>query len=373
VIANGAIGAALMLAACEDSTSNITPPFVVPPDYAFVTTTDFSTGSAAIVSADTTLQRRCNLASVHSDAVARFFDGRIYVLNRDGADNVQVLEPAAGFATLKQFTVGNGSDPHDIAFVSRSRAFVTRYNEDQMWIVDANQGRRSGLIDFGWIADADGIPEMDHMVRVGNLIFVSIQRLDRNGTLWPPVGDSYVVVFDAYTEQFIDTDAGTPGLQPIKLNTTNPFGEMVFNASSLTIWVPTSGVFGVNDGGIEVVDPATFQTDLVLTEAQLGGDISDVVPIDENRGVAIISDASFNTLLVGFDLSAPSTIDTLYAPGGFVLQDAELSRDKRIFVGDRTVVRPGIRVFDATTWTQITNTPIDVCLPPADIEFGRLH
>jgi hypothetical protein len=366
----GASAAAMFLVACSESTTNITPPFRVPPDFAFVTATDFATGSAALVAADTTLERYCNLTAIHSDAVARYFDGRIYIVNRNGADNIQVLEPASGFATIKQFSVGNGSDPHDIAFVSRTRAFVTRYNESQLWIVDTNQGRRSGLIDFTWLADADGIPEMDHMVRVGDYIFVSIQRLNRD-TDWGPVGASYIAVFNAFTEQFVDTDPVTAGTQALRMVATNPFGEMVMNPKTPVIWVPAAGRFGILDGGLEIVNPATLESQLVLTESQLGGDISDVVPIDENRGVAIVSDANFNSMLVGFDLSVSGPVDTLYAPGGFVLQDAELSRDQRIFVSDRTVVRPGIRVFTSDTWTQITNTPIDVCLPPADIEFGR--
>lgn len=363
---------ALMAVACDDSTSNITPPFPIPANYAFITTSDFMTGSVAIVAADTTLERRCNLNAVHTDAVARYFEGRIYVLNRGGADNVQVLESAAGFATLRQFPVGNGSDPHDIAFVSRSRAFVTRYNEEQMWIVDTNQGRRTGLIDFSWLADADGIPEMDHTLRVGNRMFVSVRRLDRNLPVPSPAGKSYIAVFDPFTEEFIDADPFTLGTQALEMVATNPIGEMVLNPKVPVIWVPAAGVPGVNDGGLEIVNPATLESQLIVTESHLGGDISDVVPIDETRGVAIVSDSNSNTLLVGFDLSAPAIIDTLYAPGDFVLHDAELPRGGRIFVSDRSVARPGIRVFDATTWIQITNTPIDVCLPPADIEFGRL-
>lgn len=368
-----ALGAAL-LAACEDTVTNTPPPFQLPADYAFVTTTDFSTGAAAVVSADTLLTPHCNVRSIHSDAVARFFEGRIYVVNRQGADNIQVLDPYAGFATLKQFSVGNGSDPHDIAFVSRSRAFVTRYNEDQLWIVDPGAGRRSGLIDFHWLADADQVPEMDHLLRLGNRVFVSVQRLDRSQPLWPPVGTSYLAVFDPYTEQFVDADPGTIGVQPLALDGANPFAELVFNEDSGRIWVATAGVFGVNDGGLELVDPAALTTSgIVLTEATLGGDVTDVVPIDENRGVAIVTDAGFQTLLVGFDLAAPTSIDTLHAPGAgaFVLQDAEISRDGRIFVSDRTTALPGLRVFRADTWAQLTTSPIDVCLPPSDIVFGR--
>ena len=360
----------LCLAACEDEVNTV-PPYQVPADYAFVTTANASTGAAAVVSADTLLSRACSLQPIHVNAVARFFEGRIYVVNRAGADNIQVLDPYSGFATIRQFTVGIGSDPHDIAFESRTRAFVTRHETDQLWIVDTNAGRRSGQIDFAWLADADGIPEMDHMVRVGNRIFVSVQRLDRNQPL-SPLGTSYLAAFDPNTEQFVDADPGTQGTQALALAGAHPFGEMVVNKDSGLIWVASVGRFGFSDGGIEAVNPTTYTTSgLLITEAQLGGDLTDVVAIDENRGAAIISDASSNMLLVGFDLSAPASIDTIYASGGPVLQDAELSRDGRIFVSDRTAIDPGLRVFRSDTFLQLTTSPVDVCLPPADIEFGR--
>ena len=238
-----------------------------------------------------------------------------------------------------------------------------------MWIVNPNIGQRTGLIDFSWLADADLIPEMAHMVKVGTRVFVAIQRLDRTSS-FDPTGTSYVAVFDAATQQFLDAEPGTTGTQAIRLATTNPFGEMVYNAASGKIWVPTVGFFGLADGGVEVLDPVALTTSgIVISETTLGGDITDVVALDANRGAAIVSDSNFNTLLVGFDLSAPTSIDTIYAPGSFALQDAERSRDGRIFVSDRSVSAPGIRVFRGSNHSQITTNPINVGLPPADIEF----
>lgn len=362
--------AVLGLASCEDdvvSNGTLPPPHGT---FAFVTTTDYSTGSASLVFDDSTLKAVNDVTSVHSDALVRAYNGRVYVLNRQGADNIQVIDPANGFRTLKEFSVGNGADPEDIVFKSPQRAFVSRYNEDQMWIVDPNGGRRLGLIDFAWLADNDNVPEMAHMVLVGKRAFVAIQRLDRNTPFLDPTGTSYVAVFDITTELFLDAEPGTIGRQAIRLETANPFGEMVYNAASGKIWVPTVGFFGALDGGLELIDPVTLTTSgVVISEATLKGDLTDVVPLDANRGAAIISDANFNTLLVGFDLASPTSIDTIYAPGSFALQDAELAPSGRIFVTDRTPVAPGIRVFRATDFGQVTTSPINVGLPGADIEF----
>lgn len=365
-----ALAGAVALAACEEDTvSSGIPP--VHGYFAFVTTTDYQTGSASIVTADDSVLTAINdVASLHSDALARSYGGLIYVLNRQGADNLQVLDPRSAFVTRKQMTMGNGADPEDIVFASSSRAFVSRYNETQLWIINPNTGQRSGQIDFSWLADADLIPEMSHMVKVNNRVFVAVQRLDRNTPFFDPSGISYVAVFDALTEQFIDAEPATVGRQAVKLTGTNPFGELVYNAFSGQVWVPEVGFFGAKDGGLELINPVTLaRSGILITENTLGGDVTDVVALDANRGAAIVSDANFNTLLVGFDLTTPTTIDTIYAPGSFALQDAERSRDGRIFVSDRSVAKPGIRVFRGSDHTQITVNPIDVGLPPADIEF----
>lgn len=364
-----ALAGALALAACEEDT--VAPHPSVQGYFAFVTTTDYQTGSSSIVTAnDSVLTAVNDVASVHSDALARSYNGLIYVLNRQGADNIQVIDPRAEFITRKQFSVGNGADPEDIVFHNSSRAFVTRYNEDQMWIVNPSTGQRTGQIDFSWLADADLVPEMAHMVKVGSRVFVAVQRLDRNTPFFDPTGTSYVAVFDAGTQQFIDAQPGVVGTQAITLTGSNPFGEMVYNTASGQVWVPEVGFFGIKDGGLELINPSTLaKSGIVISENTLGGDVTDVVALDANRGAAIISDANFNTLLVGFDLTTPTTIDTIYAPGSFALQDAERSRDGRIFVSDRSVALPGIRVFRGSDHTQITTNPIDVGLPPADIEF----
>ena len=97
---------------------------VVAQEFAFIITSDFITGSASTVSLPAPYTVTQNVASVHGDAVARFFDGLFYVVNRGGADNIQMLDPGAGFSTVREFTVGTGSNPHDIALASARKAYV---------------------------------------------------------------------------------------------------------------------------------------------------------------------------------------------------------------------------------------------------------
>jgi hypothetical protein len=55
------------------------------------------------------------------------------------------------------------------------------------------------------------------------------------------------------------------------------------------------------------------------------------------------------------------------------LQDVELAPNGELFLTDRTATKPGIRIFDVTTDTEITTDPIDVGLPPFAITFGAMQ
>ena len=138
-----------------------TPPSTAEPS-AFIITGDFETGSYAVMETRDPSVVAADLGPVHGDAVARTYRGEIFVINRFGADSIQKIAPAAGWTTRYQCSVGNGSNPHDIVFVSPTKAYVTRYEETSIAIVNPSvnatcEGFLVGEIDLGSFADADGI------------------------------------------------------------------------------------------------------------------------------------------------------------------------------------------------------------------------
>lgn len=368
------LAATFAFPACEEDPQS---PGVPAPDagsFAFVTTTDFQTGSSSVVDLEDNFATTENVASIHSDAVARFADGLVYVVNRFGADNIQILDPATGFGAVRQFSTGNGSDPHDIAVVSKTKAYVTRYNESMLWIVDPSTGANTGAIDLSAFADGDGIPEMDHLMLSGDSLYIAVQRIDRN-TDWNPVGQSYVAVVDVSADTLIDTAPATIGTQPIVLSAANPFSDLQIDKATGRLYVACVGDWGVADAGVQAVDPHGMATGpVVLPGATVGGDITDVEIVSATVGYVIITDASFNNTLLQFDPSDASVTMTVYAPGSFVLQDIARPTDGGpLFLADRTATNPGIRLYDALSGSEITTKPIDVGLPPFQITFGSLR
>src|SRR5262245_20947691 len=302
---------------------------------AFVFATDFGTGAIADANLGPPRTVTPNVASVSPDAVLRAFNGLLYVVNRSGFDNIQVLDPASNFATVKQFSVGNGSNPHDIVFASPTKAYVTRYDTADLWLVNPQTGAHTGTISLAGFADADAIPEMDHMALWAGRLFVSIERLDRNN-FYAPAGGSLVAVIDPVTDTVIDVNPGAAGTQGIALPGQNPTTELVIDPAGKLL-VGCTGAFGVLDGGVARIDPALRSVEATeVTESALGGDINDVTPFSATRGFVVISDPSFNTVLRSYDRGTGLVTGTPFATAGFNLADAEIDDRGELWLCDRT-------------------------------------
>lgn len=335
---------------------------------AFVFTTDFATGTLSNVTFGPPPAATNNVATVCSDAVLRHHLGLLYVVERFGCDNIRVLDPGNGFAPVRQFSVGNGANPNDIAFVSPTRAYVTRYDESSLWIVNPATGAFVGSVSLAAFADADGIPEMNRLAVRNGRVFVSLQRVNRD-LFFSPTDSSQVVVLDGLTGALVDCDPVAPGVQGIVLPFQNPTTEIVTDAAGRLV-VGCTGAYGVNDGGVVRIDPVALRVDAIeATEQALGGDVVDVAIASATRGFAIVGDASFNTACRPYDRATGVVGAAVYATAGFHLADAEVSDAGVLWLADRTPANPGLRLFDATTLAPLTAGPVSTGLPPQDIEF----
>ncbi len=352
----------------EDHTPSEQPP-PLEGTSAFVVTSDFQTGSFAVFPVLQPDAVARNVARIHSDAVARVHDGVVYVVNRLGGDNIQAIDPAAGYATRWQCSVDNGSNPHDIAFAAPDKAYVTRYERATVLIVDPTTGPDCagfvrGEIDLAAFADGDGLPEMDQAVVIGGRLFVTLQRLDRRN-FFRPTERSVLAVIDVATDAVVGE---------IVLTGTNPFAEsagLAPDPATGKIVLTEVGEFGrADDGGVERVDPATLTAEgFFVTEADLGGNVSDVVIVDAHQAYAIVLDEVARSRLVRFDPTSRQVVKTLASADEFLV-DIERGPDgATLYLTDRTLKRPGIRRFALADDSEIAPSPIDTGLPPFDVVF----
>ncbi len=335
---------------------------------AFVFATDFASGNLASVSFGPPPVATCNVAPTCADAVLRYQQGLLYVVERFGCDNVRVLDPNASFAVVQQFSVGNGANPNDIAIVSPTKAFITRYETADLWIVNPQTGAFLGSVSLATFADADGIPEMNRLAVRNGRVFVTVQRIDRD-LGFTPTDSSQVIVVDATTDALVDCDPQASGVQGILLPFQNPTTEIVTDPAGKLV-IGCTGAYGINDGGIVRIDPVGLVVEAAeVTEATLGGDIVDLAIASATRGFAIVGDASFNTACRPWDRALGTAGAPVYATAGFNLADAEVNDRSELWLADRTPANPGVRVFDVVTLLPLTAGPVSTCLPPQDIEF----
>lgn len=347
------------------------PTIALAEGFTLVTTTDYATGSTSSV--DRVAKTSVNdVEPIHSDAIARFFDPYVYIVNRSGGDNIQVLDPDNNFVTVDQWSTGNGSNPHDIYVNSLGTiAYITRYDMTSVLKMDLSTGATLATISLAAFADADGIPEMDRMYQQSNTLYVLLQLLDRNN-FYSPTGTSLVVAIDMTTDTVIDLDPGTGGVQGKQLIRTNPYSEIVGGIGGLVAFSAV-GYFGVQDGGIMQISPANPATQsMMLTESAAGGDILDFALVSPTWAYAIVANASFETILIQFNpTTGTKTGATIYNPHDYVLSDLEIGTD--LLVADRTPTNPGVWFYNMNTNTPLVPNPLDVGLPPFDIEEQILY
>ena len=334
---------------------------------AVIVTTDFETGLLATVGVRPPHRVTHPTTPIHSDAVVRVAGERVYIVNRFLGDNLQVLDPAHGLATLLQCSTGPGSNPHDVAVLAPDKAYVTRYDAKELWIVDPSAASCAGFlrdtVDLSPWGDADGIPEMDQMALVGDRLFVSLERLDRTRR-FAPAGRSRLVVLDTASDALVGV---------IELTGANAFGDssgLPREPGSGKLVIDEAGdIQRTGDGGLERVDPFTLTAEgFFVGERDLGGNITDFVLVSPTKGYAIVLDDQLSNILLAFDPSARRVTRRLLTRTQY-LPDIALAPDGILWVADDGLPAPGIRLFDPRDDRELTRGAIDVGLPPFSIGF----
>ncbi|MDE2890818.1 MAG: hypothetical protein OXR72_21660 [Gemmatimonadota bacterium] len=335
---------------------------------AVMTTTDYTSGALSSLDLGTNTAANDHLV-IHSDAVVRVYRDKVYVLNRLGQDNVIVLDRGDLATPLTQYSTGNGSNPHDIAFVSEEKAYISLYERTLLLIVNPVTGDSLGSVDLSTFADADGLPETSQLSVHGGQLFAACHRLDReNG--WVPTEFSTIAVVDVTTDHLVDADPAAEGTQGIEMTSKNPAGAARRGSKWIVSAVNTYS--DLTDGGIEVIDLEAMRSEgMVLDEAAVGGNLSSLVMTSDSDGYAVVTDENFVNTVKRLDLTAGSVSQGLdglsggFVPGLGVFGERLYILDQGSF-GDPASA--GVKVYDVST-DELVAGPIGTGLPPSSIAF----
>jgi hypothetical protein len=329
---------------------------------AFAVATDFvSAGIASAIDIPALEVRQNAVDGVAStDPVVRAIDGRIYIVNRFGQDNVTVLD-AASLELVAQISTGTGSNPQDVA-VDGDMVYVPTLAGRGVAVVDLAR-TDAGVIDTIDLSDLDpddGEPNCHSAVRVERRLAVVCGILDER---FRPRRRGLVAV--------IDLDSGGL-LRAVPLEHRRPFGfALAPDSGPLAgdLLVPTAPKFlePAAAGCVErvhITGDRPVGAGCLIDNEVLGGFASGLAADDERIWMAVTTGfdpddygplgyaAAWNASAGAMEPPATAdgvrALDIAVCPGG------------SLTVSDATL---GVRVYDRSG-AEMTAAPLDLGLPP---------
>lgn len=310
------------------------------------------------------------------DVVLRSHEQYLFVINRSGADSIQLFDVNNNLSEVANYSVGAGSNPQDVvivgdkAYISRLGAQNDKANPVDVLIVDMLTGKQLGGIDLkSYMADdGDKLARAVQMVLVGNLLYVACQDLS---SMFVADANGKVAVINTDTDEVEKV---------ITLAGRNPF-DLVYLASTNKIFVTNAGVFDPMTyttntadgfGGIEVIDVDTNETmGIKIDDAVFGGNPSEIRLASDTLGYFIVSSsvvATFNPttfeLLNKQFYKSPDKSPFSYMP------DILITGDGKILLTERDPANSGILVLNSDG--TVNTGPLSIGALPASLVVVEL-
>ncbi len=241
-----------------------------------------------------------NLLAGSNGSTVKAFGQYYYRIEQFQADNVTKVDISSPNTPIWQFSTQDpgevdSGNPHDLVFVSSTKAYLLRYGSTKAWIVNPSAtteaGFKIGELDLSAYTDADGAPEMHCGVIANGKLFIVMQRI----VDWCPTDIAYVAVFDTATDTEINTGMGEGSMIGIPLTIKNP-GSIQYMVENNRIYIQGVGSYpgGSCDpvyeytGGIESINPVTYASAIVLDDGDATthpyGAISGMLIVSPTKG-----------------------------------------------------------------------------------------
>ena len=293
--------------------------------------------------------------------------GRVYHLSRHSGELLVI--DARSFTVLASHDLGVASEPRDLAVVSPHRGYVARAKSSWLARIDLASGALSDVVDLGAFADGDGFPEMERMLAHEGRLYVQLRRIDFSpvpGRPEPPL----LAVVDLATEQLVDVDPVTAGVQAIELSGTAPrFAMQVLPVARLLL-LSATGAFH-DAGGIEWIDLDTLQSvGLLIPEfgGEVGADLGAFRMHSESQGyLAFSTDLLLSSHLHAFDTAGDVDPTEHQVALDYFVPHLLLDRAGAQLYWPEP---GGLHVFDTATGARLTTDLIPLGGLPSDLALA---
>ena len=341
-----------------------TPDAYVPRPRAVAVSGDYmspGTGLLSRLEVDT-LDMRQNVVTgaVQGDPALRYIDGKLYVINRYGSNNITIID-AATLQFEEQISTGEGSNPQDVAVVG-NKLYVPALGTAGVVVLTRGSTDIAtiDLSSLDTVGTNDGVPECMSAYAVGTKVYVACGVLDNFAGVEP----GKVAVIDTATDTMVASAT---------MNYSNPSGFFVrapddstYTGDLLIASLPEFTDYSV--GCLERVSTgATPTVGCGLTNEEMGG-FAAGLSISHDGSLLWIAvntyDNNFNQTgkLKGFDLESGSLWTAPVSPEGQLIVGVAACPAGQIVVSDQTLNAGGLRVYNGTT--ERTTMAHSIGLPP---------
>ncbi len=367
--------------------------------FAFAATASFPTGQIERISFSDGYTVNGTYPATESDIRADTDGNTLYQLGRFQLDSLTRFSTTDTSVVDYQYSVNGeetATNPHDVVFVSESKAYVLRYGSPKIWIINPSATTEAdfkiGEIDLSAydpdLSDEDLSPNATSGVIVNDKLFVLMQRLSG----FNPVEQGYVAVFDTTSDTEIDTGKGeADSLNGIPLGTLNPT-NIRYNEVTDEIYVTGRGNIFVEfnmleadpyQGGLFAIDYSTYDINQLLddgtAETNTTGFIERTLVINDEKGyVSMYASAApeamgSRTTLHTFNPSTGELGEAVATATGEI-SSLNMGSDGNVWIGINSPATPGftrlnsvdntiVEPYIATSFSPLNVVFIDVIQP----------
>lgn len=220
------------------------------------------------------------------NTIVRQFGNRLFTIDRARRSIDEFA--AADLRHIATYHAGATVLPMDLVLLNSRTAMVSDYDGTHALWLDTLTGQFREGPDLGAYADGDTVPDMAMMERVGNRVYLQLQRYDR-------IRDIDCGALLAVFERVSINPASREPFRlagVIALAGRRPTFKMQASVDGVRLWLSAPG--GVNDGGddtgIEEVDlVAGRSTGFVIREGDgFGGDVGPFAMVSDDKGFAVV-------------------------------------------------------------------------------------
>ncbi|HEY1816854.1 MAG TPA: DUF5074 domain-containing protein [Kofleriaceae bacterium] len=300
-----------------------------------------------------------NLAAgeVGADPFLRNYGGFLYIINRDGGDNITIVD-ATTLAFVSQIATGTSSNPQDVAVVG-DKLYVPVLGGSGVAVLSQSQQTMTGAIDLNAATgETDGFPDCVSAYTVGTDVYVACDIY--NESTFANEGNGKIVVIDSTTDTVrttITLDVENPQNEFQQL----PDGDLVISAEPLD-----SGSDEMTGCVARITPGATPTQACLLHNTDLDGIVDAMAISPAPNPMLYITVTSFD-----FSASSLSTWDMAAAmptngvsPASEFITDVAACPDGTMIVADQTMAAPGLRLYKGST--ELTTAALPFGLAPGD-------